>query len=77
MIGTEQNYLILKRIKAKVYVCKTFLLRGLIMELYCLPAPNRRERAHSLIFFSDSMTAWYDSQKYKSEKIQIISGLWV
>ena len=31
-----------KQLKSKLYVFKMFLLRGLIIDLYCLPVPNQR-----------------------------------
>ena len=37
------NHSSLFDMNAKLYVCKTYGPRGLIMELYCLPGPNRRE----------------------------------
>ena len=40
-LGKGQHYLILNRIKAKLYVSKTSPLRGLSIPLYTLPAPNR------------------------------------
>ena len=39
-IGKRQHYLILNRVKAKLYVSKTYRLRDLIMELYTLPSLN-------------------------------------
>ena len=40
-IWKGQHYLKLNRVKAKLYVSKTYRLRNLIMELYTLPAPYR------------------------------------
>ena len=42
MIGTGQHYLILNRVKAKLYVSKTYRLRDLIMELYIPPSSKGR-----------------------------------
>ena len=39
-IGKRQHYLILNRVKVKLYVSKTYRLRDLIMELYTLPSLN-------------------------------------
>jgi len=43
ILGKRQHYSKLNRVKAKLYVSKTYRLRGLIMELYIPPSSNGRD----------------------------------